>query len=201
MAYLNGKKISFSPRVTIDGYDSGYSDGQKDILAICMDGATSLASAFSGFSITSFPSMDLSDYTSFPSTFSNCAALTTVGNLNTENGTSFIGMFSGCSSLVAVEGINLSSCGSNISCTNIFSNCSSLNTLNINGIIKTSLNVSPAALTNNSYKSILTALSPEKITNATLTLATAAETIITGDSELNTLYNTALTNGWTISFA
>lgn len=221
MAYLNGKKILFSPHITLDGYDSGYTDGYEEgytdgeydglevglsegmrsMLALCADNSTSLNSQFSGFSITNFPSMDLSDYTNFSYMLSECGNLTIVGKLDTPDGTNFRGMFSDSTALWRVVGIDFSSASINTNTQSAFSGCSALTDLTINGTLKTSLNLSSSTLLNTSIQSVLTALSATPVASATITFTTSAESVITGSSELNALYQTALTNGWTISFA
>ena len=86
---------------------------------------------------------------------------------------------------------------------NTFNSCTALEELYFEGADTISANIdlhwSPLLMVG-SLRSILTALN-KSISGKTLTLNTASEAVIQGDTEATSAYNAALTAGWTIAFA
>ena len=122
-------------------------------------------------SITTVPQFNLSKGTNFNSMFNSCTNLTETPSLDTSKGTGFSQVFTQCKNLVTIGGIDFSSAGTSTSCMNAFNNCTALENITINGIIKqTGLDLSPCAkLTHTSLMSAINALYDWKANGGTST--------------------------------
>ena len=98
---------------------------------------------YSSSKITTIPAFDTSNGTNFSNMFYGCSGLTSIPTLNTSKSTNFNYMFAYCRVLTTIEGIDFSGATSSIS-SGIFSSCSALTSVKVNGIIPVAIDISQA---------------------------------------------------------
>ena len=126
-----GMSVKKMPDLTIGSNVTSMSYAFSGFLGTNIPNLTILSTKIKDFSymfyncknITSVPSLDTSNGTSFNQMFYGCSSLKTIPLINTSNGTNFTGMFLSCSSLTEVPLLDTSK-GSNF--TSLFNGCSSL---------------------------------------------------------------------------
>lgn len=166
--------------------------------------------------------LDTQNVTSMMDLYHTCTTITAVPLLNTSKCKIMQAMFYNCYSLLEIPAIDTSEAtnmmywaGNDralktvhlIDATNnntfdyAFDNCNELETISfVENSIKCPLDLHwSVKLSKASLLSILKGLNLS-VTGKTLKLPSVTETIITGDTELNVAYNSALTAGWNIQF-
>lgn len=166
--------------------------------------------------------LDTQNVTSMMDLYHTCTTITAVPLLNTSKCKIMQAMFYNCYSLLEIPAIDTSEAtnmmywaGNDralktvhlIDATNnntfdyAFDNCNELETISfVENSIKCPLDLHwSVKLSNASLLSILKGLNLS-VTGKTLKLPSVTETTITGDTELNVAYNSALTAGWNIQF-
>lgn len=133
---------------------------------------------YSNKTIYKAPNMDFSKAWDAQGIFSYCNNLVSIGRLVSSGVTHWNSAFAGCSKLVTIESIDLSNAKS---VAYMFTNCSALTNLTINGTINTtSLDLSPCPLlTHESLMSVINAL-----TNKTSDTSSTVWTIKLGSENL-----------------
>ena len=160
---------------------------------------TNFNGMFSGCeNLTTIPQLNVSNGTNFSYMFNYCRNLTTIPQLDVSNGTNFSGMFRYCDSLKEVPAINTSN---GTSFSGMFDGCTSLTDVTFVGSINSSIDFSECSLlTNDAIKSILTACAAT--TNTTAKTVSFDNILLIKEiigEDVDTLIETCLSKGWTIS--
>ena len=149
-------------------------------------------------SLESIPQLATSNVTNMVHMFRSCNSLKSIPQLNTSNATNMSYMFSGWYNtmyLERVEGLDMSSATSTY---DMFSYCSKLSYIRLNGSLNTNLDISATSLLDyDSVKSVLTAASNTTNTNSKTLKFKSTQTDQNG--ELAALVSTCTSKGWTIN--
>ena len=129
-----------------------------------------------------------------------------IPTINTRKASSLTQIFFSCPNLITVDKLILKDDGSQ-SVTNFINNCPKLENITIEGVIGGAFNTNATRLSRDSILSILQSL---QVTGKTVRIGLSkfcidgtvdTLTTIQNDTELNTAYTTAISNGYTIAFA
>ena len=161
--------------------------------------STNFSYMFNGCSsLTEVPQLDTTNSTNFGYMFRNCTSLVTAPQLDTSNGTNFINMFNSCELLTTIPQLDVSN-GTNFN--QMFKGCTLLTDVTFVGSINSSIDFSECSLlTNDAIKSILTACAAT--TNTTAKTVSFDNILLIKEiigEDVDTLIETCLSKGWTIS--
>ena len=196
---IEGLSISGTDTATNFSYMFNGCSSLTEVPLFDTSNGTNFSNMFYGCSsLTEVPLFDTSNSTNFGFMFGYCHSLTEVPQLDTSNGTNFSNMFNSCELLTTIPQLDVSN-GTNFN--QMFKGCTLLTDVTFVGSINSSIDFSECSLlTNDAIKSILTACAAT--TNTTAKTVSFDNILLIKEiigEDVDTLIETCLSKGWTIS--